>query len=149
MKEDLSVQDLLDSLEESKLLSADELGRAANVASNSTLNATSFAESLVASGVLTSFQMETVRSRKFEVLRIGNYEVLDRLGAAGMGTVFKARHRRMKRIVALKLLSSTLAQDEKFVQRFQREVEALSRLSHPNIVMAYDADEDTAGARTH
>ena len=89
--------------------------------------------------------METVQSRKFEVLRIGNYEVLDRLGAGGMGTVFKARHRRMKRIVALKLLSSTLAQDEKFVQRFQREVEALSRLSHPNIVMAYDADEDTAG----
>lgn len=143
MKENLNVQDLLDSLEESKLLSAEELGRAA--ASSSTLNATSFAQSLVASGILTSFQMETVRNRKFEVLRIGNYEVLDQLGAGGMGTVFKARHRRMKRIVALKLLSSSLAKDEKFVRRFQREVEAISRLSHPNIVIAYDADEDTAG----
>jgi CheY-like chemotaxis protein/tRNA A-37 threonylcarbamoyl transferase component Bud32 len=62
-----------------------------------------------------------------------------------MGTVYKARHRRMKRIVAVKLLSRRIAESKEFVQRFQREVEAVARLSHPNIVMAHDADEAEAG----
>src|SRR5262249_39835986 len=75
----------------------------------------------------------------------GNYEVLDRLGAGGMGTVFKARHRRMKRVVALKVLSRAAGTDDTFVQRFQREVEVISRLTHPNIVMAFDADEGERG----
>src|SRR5204862_7060000 len=69
----------------------------------------------------------------------------DRLGAGGMGTVYKARHRRMKRVVAVKVLSRKIAESEHFVQRFQREVEAVARLSHPNIVMAHDADEAEAG----
>lgn len=103
----LSVEELLDSLKESKLLSEEEIQRAKSLSSSS-VDAPSFAESLVVSGVLTPYQMEAVRNRKIEELRIGNYDVLDRLGAGGMGTVFKARHRRMKRIVALKLLSSGL-----------------------------------------
>jgi class 3 adenylate cyclase/predicted ATPase/tRNA A-37 threonylcarbamoyl transferase component Bud32 len=140
----LSVEELLDSLKESKLLSEEDVQRAKTVSSSS-VDAPSFAQSLVVSGVLTSYQMEAVSNRKFERLRIGNYDVLDRLGAGGMGTVYKARHRRMKRIVALKLLSDTLAQDDNFVRRFQREVEVVARLSHTNIVMAYDADEDNAG----
>jgi CheY-like chemotaxis protein/tRNA A-37 threonylcarbamoyl transferase component Bud32 len=103
------------------------------------------ARRLIAAGKLTAFQADAVREGRLEELRIGNYQVLDRLGAGGMGTVFKARHRRMKRVVALKVLSRTVARSERFVQRFQREVEAVSRLSHPNIVMAYDADEAEAG----
>ena len=71
--------------------------------------------------------------------------MLDRLGAGGMGTVLKARHRRMKRVVALKVLATALSTDESFVQRFQREVETIARLKHPNIVMAYDADECELG----
>src|SRR5208282_1368677 len=96
-------------------------------------------------GKLTPFQAVAVCERRFEELVIGNYQVLDRLGAGGMGTVFKARHRRMKRIVAIKVLSRGLAKDESFVQRFQREVETIARFTHPNIVMAYDADEAEAG----
>src|SRR5262249_1738114 len=86
-----------------------------------------------------------VRERHFDELVIGNYQVLDRLGAGGMGTVYKARHRRMKRVVAIKVLSRSVGPSEKFVQRFQREVEAVARLSHPNIVMAHDADEAEVG----
>lgn len=138
----LSVVELLDSLKESKLLSDEEV-RVASTVSSSSVDVPSFAQSLVGSGVLTSYQMEAVRDRKFEQLRIGNYDVLERLGAGGMGTVYKARHRRMKRIVALKVLSNR--HDGQFVRRFQREVEVVARLSHTNIVMAYDADEDPAG----
>jgi len=82
---------------------------------------------------------------KLNDLTIGNYVILARLGAGGMGTVYKAEHRRMKRVVAIKVLSKQVATSETFLQRFQREVEAVARLSHPNIVMAFDADESEAG----
>jgi CheY-like chemotaxis protein/tRNA A-37 threonylcarbamoyl transferase component Bud32 len=103
------------------------------------------ARELVEAGKLTSYQAEAVLNRRFSELRMGNYEILDRLGAGGMGTVFKARHRRMKRIVALKVLSHQGAGSEKFAHRFQREVETIARLNHPNIVMAFDADEGEVG----
>jgi serine/threonine-protein kinase len=103
------------------------------------------ASALVLSGKLTQYQADAILERRYADLRMGNYEILDRLGAGGMGTVYKARHRRMKRIVALKVLSKEVAASEKFAQRFQREVETIARLSHPNIVMAYDADESEAG----
>ena len=51
----------------------------------------------------------------------------------------------MKRVVALKVLSTALCKDAAFVQRFQREVETVARLGHPNVVMAYDADEAEIG----
>jgi serine/threonine protein kinase len=141
----LSVQEFLDSLKESMLLSPEETERAVAPLLGGALDGLSLGRALVNAGLLTSYQMEAVRSRKFAELRIGNYEVLDRLGSGGMGTVFKARHRRMKRIVALKVLPQNLAKDSHFLRRFQREVETLARLSHPNIVMAHDADEDVAG----
>jgi serine/threonine protein kinase len=139
------VQEFLDSLKESGLLSAEELDRASPVALEPNANGLSLAQALVASGVLTPYQAEAVCQNKHAGLRIGNYDVLDRLGAGGMGTVFKARHRRMKRIVALKVLSRNLAKDVAFVQRFQREVETIARFTHPNIVMAFDADEAEVG----
>ena len=96
-------------------------------------------------GFLPTTRSKLLRNCNYAELRIGNYDVLGRLGAGGMGAVFKARHRRMKRVVALKVLSRELVKDDTFVRRFQREVEAIARMSHPNIVMAYDADEDEAG----
>lgn len=100
---------------------------------------------LVDQGLLTPFQLAALNEGRGSSLRIGNYDILDRLGAGGMGTVFKARHRRMKRIVALKVLSEKLSENPLFVKRFQREVETIAALGHPNIVMAYDADEAEVG----
>ena len=65
---------------------------------------------------------------------------LDILGKGGMGVVFRARHRLMDRVVALKMLSMAAIKPDT-VQRFFREVKAAARLSHPNIVTAYDAGE--------
>jgi CheY-like chemotaxis protein/tRNA A-37 threonylcarbamoyl transferase component Bud32 len=100
---------------------------------------------LTSSGTLTDYQARAIRDRNFRELIVGNYAVLDRLGAGGMGTVYKARHRRMKRLVALKVLSQSAGKSEMFVRRFQREVETIAELTHPNIVMAYDADEAEVG----
>src|ERR1043165_9860043 len=143
VNETLSRQELLEFVKGQKLLSAEELIRAHATLPGS--DGVSFAKALVDARLLTAFQVEALSARAPETLQVGNYDLLDKLGAGGMGTVFKARHRRMKRVVALKVLSSSLCKDATFVQRFQREVETIAQLSHPNIVMAYDADEASVG----
>ncbi len=97
---------------------------------------------LQAAGRLTPYQAAAIYQRKSRGLLIGNYLILDKLGAGGMGMVFKARHRRLNSIVALKILPPSFARDRTAVLRFKREVEAAGRLKHPNIVAALDADED-------
>lgn len=94
------------------------------------------------SGRLTAYQAAALHQGKSRGLQVGNYLILDRLGAGGMGVVFKARHRRLGRVVALKILPPSAARDRSFVQRFQREVEVAARLEHPHIVAALDASED-------
>src|SRR5579859_981178 len=58
-----------------------------------------------------------------------------------MGLVFQAQHRYLKRTVALKVLHSSVTQSDEAVRRFRREVEAMARLSHPNVVAAFDANQ--------
>lgn len=65
-------------------------------------------------------------------------EILELLGAGGMGAVYKARQPQLDRFVALKILSHDLARDPAFVERFNREARVLARLSHPNIVGIHD-----------
>ncbi len=99
------------------------------------------AKELVRAGRLTKFQAQSLYNGKGASLVLGNYFILDKLGAGGMGQVFRAEHRRMKRVVALKVLPAEMVKDSTNVQRFHREVQAAARLNHPNIVTAYDADE--------
>jgi serine/threonine protein kinase/putative intracellular protease/amidase len=69
------------------------------------------------------------------------YRVLGLIGTGGMGAVYKAQHRLMERLVALKVISPQFLQNEAAVERFRREFRAVARLSHPNIVAAYDAEQ--------
>jgi eukaryotic-like serine/threonine-protein kinase len=69
------------------------------------------------------------------------YEILARLGSGGMGTVYKARHRLMERLVALKVINPALVGWPEAVRRFRQEIRAAARLTHPNIVAAYDAEQ--------
>lgn len=96
---------------------------------------------LVSQRKLTPFQAQYLYKGKGKSLVLGNYVVVDKLGQGGMGVVFKAEHRRMKRLVALKVLSPALTKTPEVLRRFQREVEAAAKLEHPNVVTAYDADE--------
>ncbi len=100
-----------------------------------------FAECLVRDQRLTRYQAEQLRDGHGRELVLGNYIVLEKLGQGGMGTVFKALHQRMERIVALKVLSPNVITSPDSVKRFQREVKTAARLEHPNIIAAFDADE--------
>ena len=70
--------------------------------------------------------------------RFGDYEILEELGAGGMGRVYRARDLTLERLVALKTLAHQFSSDASFVQRFLKEARAAARLNHPNIVQIYD-----------
>ncbi|HEY5311220.1 MAG TPA: protein kinase, partial [Pirellulales bacterium] len=138
----LSIVKFLEGLSEVGLLPTAEIEtlKAAS-AVKLTDDADTLARELVEQGKLSRFQAAAVYQSRAEALVLGNYLVIDKLGAGGMGQVFRARHRRMDRVVALKVLPKKLLASAEAVARFQREVKAAARLTHPHIVTAYDADE--------
>ncbi len=100
------------------------------------------ATQLVRDGILTHFQAEQFLQGKWRRFTIGKYKVLERLGAGGMGSVYLAEHLMMRRRVAVKVLPAGKAADPSSLERFYREARAVAALDHPNIVRAYDIDQD-------
>jgi len=72
---------------------------------------------------------------------LGNYQVIEKLGAGGMGEVYRARDTRLNRDVALKVLSPAFADDPERMARFEREAQVLASLNHPNIAQLYGLEE--------
>jgi len=73
---------------------------------------------------------------------LGQYQLVERLGRGGMATVYKAYQPSLDRYVAVKVLSTLLAQDPDFTARFQREARAIANLNHPNILPVYDYGQE-------
>ena len=129
-----------DRLRQKRLLSDAELEQTASRFGHGEA-VESIAGSLVKEGVLTPYQVRQVCSGDTQPLTLGQYRLLDELGRGGMGHVYKALHTIMGRMVAIKVISPELVKDPVAVEWFRREVRASTHLVHPNIVMAYDANE--------
>jgi serine/threonine protein kinase/DNA-binding beta-propeller fold protein YncE len=72
---------------------------------------------------------------------LGPYQLIEKLGQGGMGAVYKAKHARLRKIVALKILPPSAIGNAEAIARFDREMEAVGKIEHPNIVRAMDAGE--------
>src|SRR6516164_11678692 len=72
---------------------------------------------------------------------LGQYQLLEPIGRGGMGVVYKALHSKLRQVVALKTMTRTALLDPQAVARFQREMQALGTLIHPNIIRATDAGD--------
>ena len=88
--------------------------------------------------------IQVLRRQRDEARQLGNYELLEQIAEGGMASVWRARHRLLKRPVAIKLLSLRVSNDEGLA-RFEREVRSASQLMHPNTVAIFDYGRSAAG----
>jgi serine/threonine-protein kinase len=102
-------------------------------------DSTAVSDQLVRQKVLTPYQARRLAEGQHEGLVLGPYHILEELGRGGFGLVYKARHAVMVRVVALKVIAPEWFQDANVLELFEREV-ATTRLDHPNIARAYDAN---------
>jgi response regulator RpfG family c-di-GMP phosphodiesterase len=98
-------------------------------------------QALIQAGLLNNYQYERLVTGATHGLALGNYLVLDEVGRGGMGVVYKAEHRLMRRNVAVKVLPLVDDCPAAIRQRFFGEMRVLAELSHPNVVLALDAGQ--------
>jgi serine/threonine-protein kinase len=100
------------------------------------------AEELISRNVLTRWQVDKLLQGKHKGFFLGKYRLLSHLGTGGMSSVYLAEHVVMRRLVAIKVLPQARLEDSSYLQRFHREAQAVAALDHPNIVRAYDVDQE-------
>jgi formylglycine-generating enzyme required for sulfatase activity/tRNA A-37 threonylcarbamoyl transferase component Bud32 len=135
-----SVLGFLAALRQSQLLAPEQFDELPDVVAAFPEPA-DLAKELLRRGWLTLYQIAHLFQGRASDLLLGRYVLLEPLGQGGMGQVFKARHRRLDRTVALKLIRPDQLTDPEVVRRFQRESRAAGRLAHPNVITIHDADE--------
>ncbi len=99
---------------------------------------------LLSNGIVTERQLSRAMSvveQKRSDQQIPGYQLLDKLGAGAMATVFKAKQISLDRVVAIKVLPKKFMSDPEFVERFYAEGRAAAKLNHPNIVQAIDVGQ--------
>lgn len=92
-------------------------------------------------GLITDWQRQCLLDGRHNGFFLGNYKLLDHLGTGGMSAVYLAEHRVMRRRVAIKVLPASRVNDSSYLGRFHREARAVAALDHPNIVRAFDVDQ--------
>lgn len=102
-------------------------------------NVESFIQDLIESKLLTKFQAEQIIAGKGESLAFGNYIIQEKLGAGGMGQVYKAYYPEAAKLVAIKVILPQGKLDAESIKRFEREVKASEKLVHPNIIAVLDS----------
>ena len=135
-----SIPAVLETLRRAELLAVNQLNEVIRADKQGRFgDLRSLGRELVQRGRSTPYQVNQLAQGRAAELILGPYVFLDRLGEGGAGQVFKARHRHLNRLVAVKLIRKDNLQDPEAIARFQREIKAISQLDHPNVVRASDA----------
>ncbi len=93
-------------------------------------------------GIITRWQCEKILQGKYKGFFLGNHKLLGHLGSGGMSSVYLAEHMVMKHKRAIKVLPKSKLGNNSYLERFQREAKAIASLNHPNIVRAFDIDNE-------
>ncbi len=137
-----SSNDLVQLVRKSDLVDGKQLDRflSQNSSSQSPID---LARKFVEANLITAFQADQLLQGRARGFDLGNYRVRKPLGGGATGMVFLCENRLLKTLVAIKVLSNNLLQqDDKTLRRFRREARAASLLEHPNIIRTIDIDED-------
>lgn len=100
------------------------------------------ADYLVQAGLLTDWHCTKLFDRKYKGFFLGRYKLLGHIGTGGMSSVYLAEHMLMRRRRAIKVLPKGRVGDSSYLERFHREAQATAALEHPNVVRAYDVDNE-------
>ena len=100
------------------------------------------AERMMEAGLLSKWQADKLLAGKHKGFRLGKYKLIDQIGKGGMSSVYLAEHVMMRRRVAIKVLPKSRVKDSSYLERFQLEARAVARLDDPNIVRAFDIDNE-------
>ncbi|HUY91477.1 MAG TPA: serine/threonine-protein kinase [Pirellulales bacterium] len=143
----LKVDTLIDLVRRSELVDKDQLSRAlAELEQRHGKEACDdpqqVSRALLDAGLLTRWQCNKLLEGRSKGFFLGKYKLLDHLGTGGMSAVYLAEHINMQRRVAIKVLPKHRVNDSSYLARFYREARAVAALDHPNIVHAYDVDNE-------
>ncbi|MGL4423380.1 MAG: serine/threonine protein kinase, partial [Gemmataceae bacterium] len=139
-----STDDYLAGLRTCGLLAAEQAAELAAWCHQNQPDPNALAKEVHRRGWMTHFQLKEIYRGRSAELFVGPYILVDLLGEGGMGRVFKAHQTRMGRDVALKVIRKEKLSNPMTIRRFRQEIQAVAQLAHPNVILAFDADE-TAG----
>ncbi len=142
-----NVETLLDLIQRSGLVEKDRLdsclGRIKNEGGGQLPSeAGEVAQAFVAESLITPWQSDRLLEGRHRGFFLGRYKLLGEIGSGGMSKIYLGEHVLMQRRVAIKVLPRHRVSDTSYLARFHREARAAAALDHPNIVRAYDVDND-------
>lgn len=142
----LKVENFLELVRRSSLVEKDQLDRAIDELKQQTPeiidDSDQLADRLIQAGLLTEWQCSKLREGRHKGFFLGKYKLLGHLGTGGMSSVYLGEHTLLNRRVAIKVLPQSRIKDSSYLPRFYREARAAAAVDHPNIVRAYDVDNE-------
>ena len=143
----LSISTFLDTVERSGLIPKSQLARSLSELEQQSGSEAANDSLIVSShlgrvGLITDWQRKRLLEGRHNGFFLGKYKLLDHLGTGGMSAVYLAEHAVMRRRVAIKVLPKNRVNDSSYLARFHREARAVASLDHPNIVRAFDVDNE-------
>src|SRR5436309_595461 len=132
-----SVTTLVDTLKRFRLLDAPQLDEVGRMAAGPFSHPLSLIKELCRRDWLTVYQANQIYQGNARQLSVGRHRILDWLGEGGVSRVYKAWDTQLNRVVALKIIREEFLSNAEAQGRFKREIEAVTQLSHPNVVRAF------------